>query len=229
MNSSIEVIFSDKSSKNNADLVKFFKGALPRLVPCGMTIDFQVAKKKDIEYYNARKITTFPTLVYNKINVVGVSKIIAFINGKMIEKKRLESEKSSDNILDDFWRKSIGTPDKNGKFKDDEDESVDGNNEKAIESRRMMMQESMQKRKISSGPESPTTDHPQSHRGRQAAPDENNRRPTPRKTKPRDNNIDDTPTTVDVLMNGRNKTSEEQKDDMLMAKFYANMEETHIV
>lgn len=123
----------------NKPLIDFLKSRLPKLIPIiGETIRFQLvdtSKTQDIKEAEAKGIKSLPTLITGSTPVVGLSKIEAFLDDVIDNKKSQATARSSNksqtrapaasrNIggsdeIEEMWRKEIVE-------NSDDDEAGDG-------------------------------------------------------------------------------------------------------
>jgi hypothetical protein len=200
----IQVVFSNKPSAINKKLIKFFNLNLLNLNKATLVFDFEVAHPKNIKKYVNKGITNYPVMINpNGSKTVGVEKIISKLKGSVQQYNKKVNNKTDKERLDDYWKQTLGdiTIDESGKPKcDDEDGSDD-----ISEDISKKVQAAFSQRNIESG----------------VGKEPTKKQPRPPISTSRNNNlIDKTPAeTIKSMGTG-------DMDDILMAKFFENQEET---
>jgi hypothetical protein len=222
----LTLIISNKPSDLNKKLIKFFKLNLESLNKIALVFNFEVANPKDASKYSKRGITAFPILIIpsGPSDIIGVEKIIQFLHNKVKEHNNRIANKTDDDKVDDFWKKTMGDikVDDSGKLKPDDDDDEDTNISSNLQHK---MQEAFEQRNINT--------ESISNKSTKSAKSTNSNKPTKTKSQSepntRNNNLvsssnNDTQmtsisATIKNMPKNKNTTS---NDDELMAKFYEN-------
>lgn len=124
-----QVIFANKSSELNAQLIKFFKMNLLNLLKTNLTFNFVVANESDSDKYKNEGITEFPVLLKDNVRVTGVNKIMKYLGLHVKKHNARIKNKSDDDHVQDFWKETLGNVklDDSGNIidNDDDDEEPD--------------------------------------------------------------------------------------------------------
>jgi hypothetical protein len=195
-----QVIFSNKPSKINKKLIQFFNLNLLNLNKATLVFNFEVAHPNNVKKYVNRGITNYPVMINpNGSKIVGVEKIIGELKGSVQQYNKRINNKTDKERLDDYWKQTLGdiTIDESGKPKSDEEDTTEDISKK--------VQAAFSQRNVES-----STGKSLSKKSLRTAP-----------TMSRPNNlIDQTPAeTIKSMGTG-------DMDDILMAKFFENQEET---
>jgi hypothetical protein len=205
---SITIVFSNKASALNRKLIKFFEINLLSLNKTSVTFDFEVAHPSDAEEYAKRGINNYPTLVDNSTNIAGAEKIMTYLQNIIKKHNSKILNKTDNDRLDDFWKDTIGKIelDAAGNVKPEEEDGGELSN--VGDNLHHRIQEAFEQR--NSGGSSP-------------APKPNIQ--VSNKTQlTRSNNLaDDSPSKTIKKMKAQGR---ENSDDILMAKFFENQEES---
>jgi hypothetical protein len=197
----IQVVFSNKPSVINKKLIKFFNVNLLNLNKATLVFDFEVAHPNNVKKYVNMGITNYPVMINpNGSKIVGVEKIIDKLKGSVQQYNKRVNNKTDKERLDDYWKQTLGdvTIDKSGNSKTDDDED-------AAEDISKKVQAAFSQRNV------------ESSTGK--GPPKNPPRTPPTMSRP-NNLIDQTPAeTIKSMGTG-------DMDDILMAKFFENQEET---
>jgi hypothetical protein len=196
----IQVVFSNKPSTINKKLIKFFNVNLLNLNKAALVFDFEVAHPNNVKKYVNRGITSYPVMINpNGSKIVGVEKIIDKLKGSVQQYNKRVNNKTDKERLDDYWKQTLGdiTIDESGKPKTDDDDTTEDISKK--------VQAAFSQRNV------------ESSTGK--GPPKKTPRATPTNYRP-NNLIDQTPSeTIKSMGTG-------DMDDILMAKFFENQEET---
>lgn len=207
----INIVFSNKSSPLNKKLIKFFQLNLLSLNKASLLFDFEVAHPTDINSYVKRGIKNYPTLLDGDTNITGVEKIIQYLKA-MVKKHNTKVLSKTDNEkLDDFWKETIGKieVDESGNVKPDDDNDNGELGGDAGHNLQHRIQEAFEQRNAD-------TPKPGSLKGASSA------RETTRLS--RDSNLEEeSPAKTLSKMNAKGNAN---MDDVLMAKFFENQEES---
>jgi hypothetical protein len=198
-----QVVFSNKASAINKKLIKFFNLNLLNLNKATLVFDFEVAHPGDIKKYVNRGITNYPVMVNpNGAKTVGVEKIIGELKSSVQKYNKKVNSKTDKERLDDYWKQTLGNVKVNesGQVAEDDDTDTTDDISKKV-------QAAFAQRTVDSG----------SGKGPSKAPTRSHQSITT--TRP-NNLIDQTPSeTIKSMGTG-------DMDDVLMAKFFENQEET---
>jgi hypothetical protein len=211
------VIFSNKSSKLNKKLIKFFQVNLLSLNKVSLVFEFEVAHPNEIDAYVKRGIKNYPVLLDGKTSVTGVEKIINYLKIMVKRHNTKILSKTDDDQLDEYWRNTIGKieVDEAGNVKplddDDDDEDLNGGGGDNLHHR---IQEAFEQRNSDMS-------EPSSFKNTRNKPNKSN-------ISRRNDESEDKPSkTMKEMKTGSGRGgSEADKDDELMAKFFENQEES---
>jgi hypothetical protein len=207
------VIFSNKPSPLNKKLVKFFQINLINLNKASLIFNFEVADPKDINKYISKGVKNYPVLIDNDKKITGVEKIIDYLKLKVKTHNDKIINKTDTDRLDEFWKQTMGDVriDESGKLKpetDDEPTSIGDNLQHkiqaAFEERNSIEKPGKFKQSFKPAPNKPAPNKP--------APNIRS-----------NNSEEDSPSQTLKNMKG----SGSNPDDVLMAKFFENMEESN--
>ena len=220
----LNIIFSNKPSEINKKLIGFFEHNLMTLNKSSFIFDFEVANPDRIDEYISKGIKSYPVLIQDNKQLVGVEKIINYLGAqlniqqkskqKQIQKKTIT--KSDDERIDDFWKETIGKVeiDENGVIKEPEDEKdtdeyseLNKKIQKAFNERNESSELKNIKKNSASNP---------IVRSNHISNQQNKHSPVQGS-----NNEDETPSQTIKGMSGATTM-----DDELMAKFFENQEES---
>jgi hypothetical protein len=197
----IQVVFSNKPSAINKKLIKFFNLNLLNLNKATLVFDFEVAHPDYVKKYVNRGITNYPVMINpNGSKIVGVEKIIIALKDNVQKYNKQVNSKTDKERLDDYWKQTLGdiTIDESGKPKCDDEDITEDISKK--------VQAAFSQRNVESSTGKGTSKKPS--------------RSAPISTSRPNNLIDQTPSETIKSM-GTN-----DMDDILMAKFFENQEET---
>ena len=107
----LNLICSNKPSSLNIKLIKFLKLNLQSLNTANLVFDFEVAHPKDADKFNERGIKEFPVLINNNTSDTGTEKIIRYLKVMVSKYNERMSNKSDEDIVDDFQKKALGNYD----------------------------------------------------------------------------------------------------------------------
>lgn len=204
---SITIVFSNKASSLNRKLITFFETNLLKLNKSNVTFDFEVAHPSDAAAYTKRGIKNYPTLLDNSVNVTGAEKIIGYLTNILKKHNAKMLSKTDSDRLEEFWKDTIGKieVDAAGNVKPDEDGDDLSNVGDNLHHR---IQEAFEKRNAND-----------------EKPPDKRISPAVEKTQlSRSNNLaDDSPVKTIKRMKSQGGGS---TDDILMAKFFENQEES---
>jgi hypothetical protein len=208
----INVVFSNKSSPLNKKLIKFFEVNLASLNNASIVFKFEVAHPNEIDIYIKRGIKNYPILLHKKTSVTGVEKIIQYL--KLIVKKHNTKilSKTDNDRLDDFWKDTIGKieHDESGNIKPDTgDEDGGGELGGGGDNLHHKIQEAFEQR--NSG-------------DTQLGSIKSSQHTRNKPMTPRNNNLKEL--TPAQTMKKMSKQGSNNMDDILMAKFFENKEES---
>jgi hypothetical protein len=220
MNRVIQIFFDDQPSAENKSAIRYFSQALPSTLGVGLQIEFSVAGKSELREYKKHGVTSFPTLKLNNHTVSGLNNIVEYINSTVTREIAKKKNKTSDDLVKEFMVDAIGNLEKddNGKFKTaDEGEDDDDMGERLASKAQSEMKrrnETAAKNKKHFGAKKSTS----------ASSINVGRKKPPARRRNGATAPNHDPNASDVLKNMA-KTSGNQ-DDLLMANFFANMQET---
>lgn len=132
MNKNIKVIFSNKPSELNMKLIKFFQLNLMTLNKTSLIFDFETVSVNNIELYQKKGIDNFPTIIHNSNRITGSDKIISYLTQYVNRYNSKILNKTDDEQINDFWKKTIGNvkiDKKSGKMESTDDDDENGNND----------------------------------------------------------------------------------------------------
>jgi len=208
---SLNIVFSNKPSTLNQKLIKFFQINLLSLNKASMVFEFEVAHPSEIDSFVKRGIKNYPVLVDKKTSVTGVEKIIQYLKLCVKRHNNKILSKTDDEKLDDFWKQTIGDieVDESGNIKPDDDE--EGSTD-AGDNLHHRIQEAFEQRSTETAKPASLKSSARSSQGNTQLN--------------RNNNLsDDSPVkTLSNMKSGR--TEGKNADDVLMAKFFENQEES---
>lgn len=205
---SLNIVFSNKSSPLNKKLIKFFQINLLSLNKASMVFEFEVAHPDEIDSYVKRGIKNYPVLVDKQTSVTGVEKIIQYLKICVKRHNNKVLGKTDGEKLDDFWKQTIGDieVDESGNIKPDDDEGSTG----AGDNLHHKIQEAFEQRNTETAKPVSLKSSARSSQGNTQLS--------------RGNNLsDESPAkTLSNMKSGGNANM----DDVLMAKFFENQEES---
>ena len=173
-----------------------------------LVFEFEVAHPDEIDSYVKRGIKNYPVLVDKQTSVTGVEKIIQYLKICVKRHNNKVLGKTDGEKLDDFWKQTIGDieVDESGNIKPDDDEgSTD-----AGDNLHHRIQEAFEQRNTE-------TDKPVSLKSSARSSQGNTQLSRGNKLS------DDSP--AKTLSNMKSKGNANM-DDVLMAKFFENQEES---
>ena len=204
----LNIVFSNKSSPLNKKLIKFFQINLLSLNKASLVFEFEVAHPSEIDSYVKRGIKNYPVLVDKQTSVTGVEKIIQYLKICVKRHNNKVLSKTDGEKLDDFWKQTIGDieVDESGNIKPDDDEgSTD-----AGDNLHHRIQEAFEQRNTETAKPGSLKSSARSSQGNTQLS--------------RGNNLsDDSP--AKTLSNMKSEGNANM-DDVLMAKFFENQEES---
>ena len=207
----LNIVFSNKSSPLNKKLIKFFQINLLSLNKASMVFEFEVAHPDEIDSYVKRGIKNYPVLVDKQNSVTGVEKIIQYLKICVKRHNNKVLGKTDGEKLDDFWKQTIGDieVDESGNIKPDDDDDDEGSTG-AGDNLHHRIQEAFEKRNTETAKPGSLKSSARSSQGNTQLS--------------RGNNLsDDSPAkTLSNMKSGGNANM----DDVLMAKFFENQEES---
>lgn len=201
----VRVIFSDKPSEINIRLIKFFNLNLLNLLKTNLIFTFDVASVKEADEYKSKGIIEFPVLLRNSLRVSGSDKIMKYLGLHVKKHNTKIKNKSDDDHVQDFWKETLGNVklDDSGNIidQDDDDEETDlGQN------LQHKIQEAFEQREHYGDSKTPATTTP-----------------SIRKVGGRKKSGDESPSeTIERMA----KSGKANRDDLLMAKFFENQEDS---
>lgn len=244
----IQVVFSNKDSNINRESVSFFKKVIPTTAKLKILFEFIVAEPKDAAKCKEQGVVNFPTLIHRDKKITGLLEIKKYVTNIVNVTTERTNNTSEEDILKEYWKTAIGglVIGKDGKFElpDDDEEDIAGDNKISSEAKDKLQKE-MVRRKIQtagSDKKSPPNNLDKRHSPHEtvekmSVPPLTKQTQAPHRTSRvpvainaptrRKDNLDNNknPNTVDVLSSLKGG-GEEASDDQLMAKMFANMEET---
>lgn len=93
-------VLMKEDSKLNNNVIRYFKNNLHKLNRRNIVFKWVIVYEEEEELYDEQGITKFPTLVYDDVNISGVSNIVRFLD--------ITSQNGGDAALDDFNQRSNG-------------------------------------------------------------------------------------------------------------------------
>jgi hypothetical protein len=201
----LTVVFSNKPSPLNKKIIKFFQVNLASLNNASLVFEFEVAHPGENDSYVNRGIKNFPVLLNDNVSATGVEKIIQYLKMCVTKYNKKILVKTDDEKLDEFWKQTMGDVeiDDSGNIKPDvdDDDAYD-----AGENLQHRIQEAFEQRNSD-------TSEPVS-----------SRKPnTPRKPRIPSKLDEISPANTLTKMKSTGKAN---RDDVLMAKFFENQEES---
>jgi len=207
----MELIFSNKPSVLNKKLIKFFQLNLFNLNKASLVFKFDVAHPNDSGKFAKRNIKNFPVLIKDTKHIVGVDAIFSCLKGLVAKHNAKIINKSETDKLDDYWQQTLGkiNVDESGTLQPDDDDEEDMNADLQHK-----IQEAFAER--SKELESPAKFSRQKQQDNMTLSRDNNLEADSSNLK------DVTPSqTIKNMSSGR-----VSQDDILMAKFFENQEES---
>lgn len=122
------IILTNKNSDINVKLINFFKKNLFEFNKASITFDFEIVDANNMDKYLKKGIKNFPVIMVKNAPMVGLANIATFLQKQIVLYNKKISNKSDDEKIDDFWKKTIGNikPDKFGKIdNNDDDDNTD--------------------------------------------------------------------------------------------------------
>tara|TARA_Y100000389_G_C17415884_1_gene493674 strand:- start:680 stop:1297 length:618 start_codon:yes stop_codon:yes gene_type:complete len=203
----LNIVFSNKSSPLNKKLIKFFQINLLSLNKASLVFEFEVAHPGEIDSYVKRGIKNYPVLVDKQTSVTGVEKIIQYLKIYVKRHNNKVLGKTDGEKLDDFWKQTIGDieVDESGNIKPDDEGSTD-----AGDNLHHRIQEAFEQRNTETAKPGILKSSTRSLQGNTQLS--------------RGNNLSDVSPakTLSNMKSGGNANM----DDVLMAKFFENQEES---
>jgi membrane-associated HD superfamily phosphohydrolase len=211
----INLILSNKPSVLNKKLIKFFNLNLASLNKASLVFEFEIAYPDQIEKYISRGITNYPILINKTTKVIGVEKIIQYLKQNVDTYNKKIINKTDNDYLDEFWKKTMGSVkiNESGQIdeEDDEDETPDISKK---------IQKAFQER-------NDTTEFDQSKKGGSKNPTSSSHNNNIKQGHTNINNnssiVDESPV---ASLKNMGKSNKDMGDDDLMAKFFENQEES---
>lgn len=107
----VRLIFIDKPSKINYQLIQFIKGSIqPIIIKGQISFQFQIIGINDLETLKKEGINNFPALVpQNSEPIYGLSNIVGYLKNKIVTSKTQAVPKSEEEVLQEFFNKEIST------------------------------------------------------------------------------------------------------------------------
>jgi hypothetical protein len=128
-----ELVFNDNPSKYNKDLTDFLKRNISTIITKGqIRFRFKIAKASDLTALRQRGIKRLPAMILHDQPYIGVPVIVEELRTRVKKSKQTASPKSEDEVLDEYYRKTLGNlkKDVDGKHiipdDDDDDDDDDG-------------------------------------------------------------------------------------------------------
>jgi hypothetical protein len=120
-----DVIFNDKPTKNNKDLINFLNGNLSDIIRKGrMRFRWRIAGPDTITQLRQEGVKALPALKIDKQYIIGVPAIVNYLRNAVRNSKAAAPTKTEDEVINDFFRKELGQTDEKGAIvpNDDGDE-----------------------------------------------------------------------------------------------------------
>lgn len=103
-----EIIFNNKASGINKNLIDFLENNLHRIIVKGqIKFKFTIVQQNDLKSLEKRGIYKLPTMVYNERNIASVDNIIDTLNQIVKTSKKSSASKSDDEIVQDYLNDSL--------------------------------------------------------------------------------------------------------------------------
>jgi hypothetical protein len=103
-----EIIFNNKASSINKDLIDFLENNLQRIIVKGqIKFKFTIVQQNDLKLLEKRGIYKLPTMIYEERNIVSVDNIIDTLNQIVKTSKKTSASKSDEEIVQDYLNDSL--------------------------------------------------------------------------------------------------------------------------
>jgi hypothetical protein len=113
-----ELIFNDTPSRYNKDLTDFLDRNVELIVTKGqIKFRFKIAKAADINSLRAKGIKRLPAMILGKIPYIGVPVIVEELRKRVRCSKSSAAPKSEEEVLDDFYKQTLGNIQHDGEGK----------------------------------------------------------------------------------------------------------------
>lgn len=104
-----ELIFNDTKSKYNQDLTDFLERNLDKIITLGqITFKFKIVNQNNMAQLRQRGITRLPAMIFQNRSIISVPKIIEELRFRVKNSKGIAPTKSEEEVLDDYFRESLG-------------------------------------------------------------------------------------------------------------------------
>ncbi len=104
-----EIIFNNKPSKFNKDLVEFLKKNLNTIIiRAQIKFRYVVVNSDDFDSLKSRGITRLPAMVYQNRNFISVPDIVNELKSQVSNSKSMAPPKSEEEVVQDFFKQSLG-------------------------------------------------------------------------------------------------------------------------
>jgi hypothetical protein len=197
------LLITDKNSDINKKILAFVKKNLYDFNKANIVFEFEIVGTENYDEYLKKGIKSFPVLVNNKENILGLTNIAKFLQEQVMSYNKKIAKKSDEEHIDDFWKKTMGNtkPDKFGKIDTNDDDNINENDD---------LQKKLQNafRERGNGPD--------------ASVKAKSKAITPTKTISKQGRQKKDESPVATL----NKMKSKNADDILMAKYFENQEES---